>query len=89
MAISRLRFIKEGFREILCSPGASDVCFDEAMKIMNKANSRNRFGGDGFNVEGGDIRFLFNSDRVEWWVTTTDAASRKAEAEDKALTGSI
>ena len=87
-SVTRIKFISKGFEEILCSPGADEVCKQQAVRIQASANSRNRFGGDGFEIHG-ETANLFGSKRVEWWVKATDNASRKAEAEDKALTGSI
>ena len=88
MAITHIKFISKGFEEILCSPGADEVCKQQAVRIQASANSRNRFGGGGFEIHGGTA-YVFGSRRAEWWVEATDTASRKAEAEDKALTGSI
>ena len=82
------KWFKEGFEEILCSPGADEVCRAEAVRIQASANARNRFGGDGFEIHG-EISNVFKSARVEWWVKATDNKARMAEAEDKALTGSI
>jgi len=84
----RITWKHEGFEEILCSPGADEVCREQAVRIQSAANAKNRFGGNGFEIHG-EIANRFRSNRVEWFVKATDSAARKAESEDKALTGSI
>ena len=84
----RIKFISKGFEEILCSPGTDQVCREQAVRIQSTANSRNRFGGDGFEIHG-ETANLFGSKRVEWWVKGADRKANMAEAEDKALTGAI
>ena len=82
------KWFKKGFEEILCSPGADEVCRQQAVRIQAAANSRNRYGGDGFEIHG-ETAYVFGSNRAEWWVKASDRKARIAEAEDKVLTGSI
>lgn len=88
MAQGRIKFFKKGLQQILCSPGADQACAGQAKRIQNTANSRNRFGGDGFSIHSEEA-VLFGLRRVEWFVKTTDKKSKMAEAEDKALTGAV
>lgn len=88
MAQGRIKFFKKGLQAILCSPGADQVCAGQAKRIQNIANSRNRFGGDGFAIHS-EQAVLFGLRRAEWFVKTTDRKSQMAEAEDKALTGAV
>ena len=88
MASGRLKFIRKGFEKILCCEGTKEVVSDAADKIAIRANSRNRFGGTGYNTHM-EYQCVFGSRRVEYWVRATDEAAKKAESEDKALTRSI
>ena len=80
----KIDFIHEGFEQILCCPGADEVCRQEAARIQSAANSMNRFGGSGFEIHG-EIVKRFGSNRVEWFVKTTDKESKKACSEDHVL----
>lgn len=84
----RIKFISKGFEEILCSPGADEVCRQQAVRIQAAANAANRFGGEGFETHG-EISYIFRSKRAQWWVRAVDYEARQAEAEDKVLTGAI
>jgi len=78
----------KGFEGILCSPGADEVCRQQAVRIQAAANAGNRFGGNGFEIHG-EIVLRFGSKRVEWFVKATDSAAIKACSEDHVLQGAI
>lgn len=84
---TRIKFISKGFKEILCSPGASNVCREEAVRIMSAASSASRFGGT-FSIHS-EIAYRFGSARVEWFVKAADDDALKACSEDHVLAGAI
>ena len=86
MAKGSIQFFTKGLEEILCSPGADEVCRSHAVRILNSAMSRSNC--DDFEIHG-EQATVFKLRRAEWWVKTTSRRAAKAEAEDKVLTGSI
>lgn len=86
MASGKIKFSTKGLQEILCSPGADEVCRSHAVRIMNSAIARS--GCDDYEIHG-EKATVFKLRRAEWWVKTTSRRAAKAEAENKALTGSI
>lgn len=88
MAQMKINFISKGFEEILCSPGADELCREQAVRIQSSADAKNRFGGSGFEIHG-EIAYRFRSNRVEWWVKAIDEEARKACSEDHVLVTSI
>ena len=87
MADARIVFKSEGFRQILLSDGCRDLVQSTAEEIKNKADANNTRGGSGFEATtqvGG-----FGGGRWIGFVSSTDKASKIAEAEDKALTRAL
>lgn len=83
----KIKFISEGFKQILNSSGVEALVRSEAEKIAAKAESNISGDSEGFSVktwQGG-----YGGGRWIASVTTTDHASRVAEAEDKALTKAV
>lgn len=78
----------KGFEGILCSPGADEICRQQAVRIQAAANAGNRFGGEGFEIHG-EVVLRFGSRRVEWFVKAADNAAQKACSEDHVLQGAI
>lgn len=83
----RIKFISQGFKEILCSGGVQNLITTETENIREKANGNNTRGGDGFSshVWMGS----YGGGRWVGSVNTTDFKSRIAEAEDKALSRAV
>lgn len=86
MAKGNIKFFTKGLQEILCSPGADEICRSHAVRIMNSAVGRSGCGD--FEIHGEQAN-VFKLRRAEWWVKTTSKRAAKAEAENKVLTGSI
>jgi hypothetical protein len=82
--MGRLTWKHEGFEQILCCPGADEVCRQEAVRIQSAANGMNRFGGAGFEIHG-EIVNRFGSNRCEWFVKPADDEALKACSEDHVL----
>lgn len=80
--ISKIEFISDGFRQIVNSDGCQELVRDIAEDIASKANAN--AGLDSFQAQTVQAR-------TRWigLVSSTDAESYQAEAEDKALTGAI
>lgn len=83
----RIKFISSGFKEILCSGEVHDLVSQASEQIQSRANANNSRGGDGFSAN----TWMGNYGGGRWVasVTTTDRASRIAEAEDKALSRAV
>ena len=80
--ISKIEFISEGFRQIVNSNECQELVRDITEGIASKANAN--AGLDSFQAQTVQAR-------TRWigLVSSTDAESYQAEAEDKALTGAI
>lgn len=83
---TKLTFISKGFEEILCSPGASEVCREQAARIQSAAVAASRGGTFEMHEE---IVNRFGSNRVEWFVKAADREALKACSEDHVLAGAI
>lgn len=83
-----IQFISEGFAQILVSPGTFGAVQSATNGIQSRANANNSRGGSGFHsvVRTG---FSYGSNRAMGFVYTTDAKSRLAESEDKALSSAV
>ena len=83
----RIKFISQGFKEILCSDGVQNIVTEITSNIQDKANANNTRGGKGFkaNIRMGD----YGGGRWIGSVNTTDRKSKIAEAEDKALSRAV
>jgi len=84
---TRIKFISQGFKEILCSDGVKNLVTEQASIIQDRANANNSRGGKGFDAHvwmGG-----YGGGRWVGSVTTTDRKSKIAEAEDKALSRAV
>ena len=83
----RLKWNKDGFRQILLSEGCQQLVQSTAEEICDRANGNNNRGGEGYVVRtqvGG-----YGGGRWIGFVSTTDNKSMIAESEDKALTGAV
>ena len=82
-----IKFIKSGFKEIVCSDGVYNAVTEAATNIQQKANSNNTRGGKGF--VSSTWMGKYGGGRWVASVMTTDRASEIAEAEDKALSRAV
>lgn len=83
----KIEFISSGFKEILKSQGVHSLVEDEANMMCDRANSYLNEESEGFKADsfyGG-----FGGGRWVGTVSTTDLASMRAEAEDKALSKAV
>lgn len=81
----KIKFISKGFEEILCSPGAGDICDSLAERIKDNANAGLKSENtEGFK-SGGRIVKAYGSRRWMYFVHTTDAATMLAEQNDNTL----
>ena len=83
----KIKFISQGFKDILCSDGVKNMVTDTAANIQQKANANNSRGGEGFSAE--TWMGAYGGGRWVASVSSTDRASRIAEAEDKALSRAV
>ncbi len=83
-----ISFISAGFEAILCSGGTFGVVSSAAAGIASRANANNTRGGSGFH-QATRTGYAYGSNRALGFVYTTDAKSRLAEAEDKALSSAV
>lgn len=88
MSIKTIKWVHEGFEQILCAPGTMSQVQAATEQIKNRANAANRRGGSGFE-SGTRVAKAFGSLRASGFVYTTDRNSRIAEAEDKALSKAV
>lgn len=84
----KIKFISQGFEDILCSTGTMGVVTDATNMIQSNANANNIRGGEGF-AAGTRIGRAYGSRRALGFVYTTDRKSMVAEAEDKALSRAV
>ena len=83
----RLKWDKDGFRQILLSDGCHQLVQGVTEEIQMRANDNNERGGEGFRAStqvGG-----YGGGRWIGFVSSTDKASMIAESEDKALTRAV
>lgn len=85
--LSRIEFSSDGFREILLSSGVKDLVSSQAEVIKNRANGNLTEESDAFEAD--TFRGNYGGGRWIGVVSTTDYASQKAEAEDKALSKAV
>jgi hypothetical protein len=83
----KIKFISQGFKEILCGGGVQSVVQNATDMIQQKANANNARGGEGF--EAHVWMGSYGGGRWVGSVNTTDYKSRIAEAEDKALSRAV
>lgn len=81
----RIKFISEGFREILCSSGVKEAVTEAAEAMQSKANENNIRGGNGYEVKMG----RYGGGRWVAYVSASDGESNAAEAEEKALSRAV
>lgn len=84
---TRIEFNSAGFREILCSDGVRDLVDGLAQDVKARADSAAPESESGYRVHtyiGG-----YGGGRYISSISTTDFASRKAEAEHNALSGAL
>lgn len=82
-----IQFNSAGFREILLSDGVYSVVQTETERIRGRANGNLKGGSAGYSAQ---VRVgNYGGGRWIGHVTTTDGASIRAEAEDKALTRAV
>ncbi len=82
----RIRFISEGFRDILCSGGTQEIVTEQAETICARANGNNTRGGIGFQSS---VKMANNGTRWVGLVRAPDRNAKIAEAEDKALSTAV
>lgn len=84
---TRLKFISDGFREILLGDGVKSVVESATQKIKDKADSNISGESEGFssNVWQGN----YGGGRWIGSVNTTDTESMRSESEDKALSKAV
>lgn len=83
----RLEFNSDGFKQILKSDGVKELVKEQTDTIKDRANGNIDGESEGFSSEviyGG-----YGGGRWVGFVNTTDAASQRAEAEDKALSRAV
>jgi hypothetical protein len=83
----KIKFISQGFKDILCSGGVQNAVTSAANSIQSKANANNIRGGEGFRSE--TWMGSYGGGRWVASVSTTDRKSMIAEAEDKALSRAV
>lgn len=83
----KIKFISQGFKEILCSEGVKNLVTSATSDIQGKANANNTRGGEGFDAHV--WMGSFGGGRWVGSVSTTDRKSQIAEAEDKALSRAV
>lgn len=83
----RVKFISDGFRQVLMSGGVQELVGSEADRIKNSANANNNYGGVGFKSRTWEGSY--GGGRWVASVSTTDIKSMLAESEDKALTRAV
>lgn len=83
----KLKFNSDGFKEILTGSGVQSVVQSAAENIQSKANANISGESEGFaaSVWQGN----YGGGRWIGSVSTTDAESQRAEAEDKALSKAV
>lgn len=82
-----LQFISDGFRQILMGDGVKSVVESATNEIQERANANINGESEGFSArvwEGG-----YGGGRWVGSVSSTDAESQRAEAEDKALSKAV
>lgn len=84
---THIKFISEGFEEILCSGGVQEAVTEAAETIQARANGNNTRGGEGFQTE--TWMGKFGGGRWVASVYTSDRKSCIAESEDKALSRAV
>ena len=86
MSKMQIKFISQGFHDILCSDGVRELVDGYAKGVKARADSACG-GGEGYEQH----TWLGNYGGGRWIssVSTTDRASRLAEAEHNALSGAV
>ena len=82
-----IEFISDGFHDILCSEGVRNLVDEYAQGVKARADAAAPESEGGYRVhtyigEYGKGRYISS-------ISTTDFASRKAEAEHNALSGAL
>ena len=83
----RIEFNSDGFKQILKSDGVKSMVQEHTDTIRDRANGNIDGESEGFSsdvIYGG-----YGGGRWVGFVSTTDAASQRAEAEDKALSRAV
>lgn len=83
----KIEFNSDGFKQILKSDGVKSLVQGQTDTIRDKANASIGEDSEGFRSEtmyGG-----YGGGRWVGFVSTTDEASQRAEAEDKALSRAV
>ena len=83
----RIDFNSDGFKAILKSDGVKSMVQEQTDTIRDRANGNIEGESEGFSADviyGG-----YGGGRWVGFVSTTDAASQRAEAEDKALSRAV
>lgn len=83
----QIEFNSDGFKAILKSDGVKSMVQEQTDTIRDRANGNIDGESEGFSsdvIYGG-----YGGGRWVGFVSTTDAASQRAEAEDKALSRAV
>ena len=83
----KLEFKSEGFRAILCGVGVQSAVSNAAEQISARASANIAGESEGFSAHVWQGNY--GGGRVIGSVSTTDQESRRAEAEDKALSKAV
>jgi hypothetical protein len=85
----KIKFIPQGFEQIMCSDGAVRECETAGAAIQSRAN--NNLGdpkSEGYRMSSQIVK-AYGSKRNMTFVYTTDKASIVGEAENKALSKAV
>ena len=85
--ITKIKFNKQGFKDILFSPGTKELVQGVADKIQAEANAGIQEDSEGFSsnvVAGG-----YGGGRYVGFVTSLDNKAAQAESEDKVLSKAV
>lgn len=83
----KLKFNSDGFKQILTGSGVQSVVQSATEKIQAKANANINGSSEGFSAHVWQGNY--GGGRWIGSVSTTDAESQRAEAEDKALSKAV
>lgn len=82
-----LKFISEGFRQILLGDEVKSVVYQKAKEIQEKANANINGESEGFSAK--IWQGNYGGGRWIGSVSTTDGESIRSESEDKALSKAV
>lgn len=83
MALQKIEWVNQGFRDILNSPEVEQLVLNKAQEIADRANSQVT-GSEGFRAHA-----VKAGTRYIAFAGTTDTASEQAESENKVLSRAV